>query len=213
MRALIAPVRAWARLYTARLDTAEREARRAEIECDLWEQARSAMNEGRHPMVVVAEIWARCLAGIADDVLWRLERSAASRARRQGTEGRQEMTTIRSRRSLALPIGAIAVAIGVALVLITIDNIQYLEQSERIVPSATLASISGVLLVAALACIPVGFLAMRRRPVEGAALVVGGALTAGLMVYWLIVPVLLAVAISWYGIRRARRFAAAGDRG
>jgi hypothetical protein len=59
----IALVRAWTRIYTWGLDPRAREARRAEIESDLWESVQGGDQ--------VVEILARLALGIVDDLVWR----------------------------------------------------------------------------------------------------------------------------------------------
>ena len=113
-----------------------------------------------------------------------------------------------SRGALVLPVGAVAVAMVVGIAVLVIGNIQYDEQSDRLVPSELLGSIQIGLLAAGLVSLVAGFAIMRSRPAVGAVLAVGGSWVAGLMLYWLIVPLLIAVAISVYAVRRARRIAA-----
>jgi hypothetical protein len=69
LRPAIALVRLWTRVYTARMSPPLREARRAEIESDLWESqhdrvARSALHPTAHVLV-------RLALGIPDDLRWR----------------------------------------------------------------------------------------------------------------------------------------------
>ena len=69
MRFAIAVVRAWTRLYTWRLPAAVREARRAEIESDLWEFQRDSDNHRHFNPAVHTLI--RLLLGVPDDLHWR----------------------------------------------------------------------------------------------------------------------------------------------
>jgi uncharacterized membrane protein YhaH (DUF805 family) len=68
-------VRAWTRAYTAWLAPTIREARRAEIDSDLWEHAHAA-NEAADPRTVAGQILARCLLGIGGDLTWRVQMAA-----------------------------------------------------------------------------------------------------------------------------------------
>ena len=117
------------------------------------------------------------------------------------------MDTVTSRNKLFGLGVAVAAILVVALGVITIDNIQYFDGSDHIIATSTLNTVEIALLVAGLGAIALGFFVMGSRPAEGAALAVGGSLTAALMTYWLLIPVLLAVAISVYAVRRARRIA------
>jgi hypothetical protein len=64
-------VRFWTTLYTSGMPDALRDARRAEIESDLWES-----RHDRRPasdVSVAAQMLLRLLRGLPDDLLWRLE--------------------------------------------------------------------------------------------------------------------------------------------
>ncbi len=66
-------VRAWTRLYTWGLPVALSEARRDEIESDLWESLHGA----RFDEPVTLQIWARLLGGMVDDLAWRSEQATS----------------------------------------------------------------------------------------------------------------------------------------
>jgi TonB family protein len=67
----MAVVRAWTRLYSCGVPRAVRAARREEIESDLWESEHDP-DTGGHVRLAMC-VLARMLAGIPDDVAWRLE--------------------------------------------------------------------------------------------------------------------------------------------
>ncbi len=73
----LALTRAWTRLYTYRMPQEAREARRAEIDSDLWEWEQDLRATGRG--VDAAHAVARLLGGVADDLSWRLEQTSAPR--------------------------------------------------------------------------------------------------------------------------------------
>jgi hypothetical protein len=117
------------------------------------------------------------------------------------------MDTFASRNKL-LGLGvAVAAIVAFAIVLITIGIYQYFDGSDQIIAKSTLNTLGNALLVAGLGAIAIGFVVMGSRPAEGAALAVGGSLTAAIMTIWLFIPLLLAVAISIYAVRRAMRIA------
>lgn len=64
-------VRGWTRLYTWHIPTAQGEARRAEIESDLWESRQDLAS--RRPISLAHHMLLRLLLGIPDDLLWRME--------------------------------------------------------------------------------------------------------------------------------------------
>src|SRR5262245_34040720 len=69
-------VRAWTRLYTQGLPRAERTARRAEIDSDLWEFEHDP--ETRPGGLIAAQVLARLLIGIPDDLAWRMDVGATA---------------------------------------------------------------------------------------------------------------------------------------
>lgn len=207
----LGPVRWWVRLYTAGLEPSVRDRRRDEIDADLWDQVDGQAGNGRTAAAITMAVWLRWLSGVPDDVFWRREQPRAARAEPAATEGRRDMFGPGSRGALVLPVGALAIAIAIGIAVQVIGEIQHQEQSERLVPSELLTYFGIGLLVAGLASLVAGFAIMRSRPAVGAVLAVGGSWVAGLMVFWLIVPLLIAAAISVYAVRRARRIAAEGS--
>jgi hypothetical protein len=67
-------VLSWARTYTRGLPDGVREDRLACLRSDLWEQVRSAHDEGLKQDVVGLQIFFRFVRGIPADLLWRLEK-------------------------------------------------------------------------------------------------------------------------------------------
>jgi hypothetical protein len=61
-------VRVWTRCYTCCLEPSVRDARRAEIESDLWEQLHSETSRDH-----AIDILGRLLVGIPDDIRWTIE--------------------------------------------------------------------------------------------------------------------------------------------
>jgi putative ABC transport system permease protein len=78
--------RRWVRLCTAGLPAAIRERRRAEIDSEIWEQKREAVEAGLRPAVISARLLAGVFRGTLDDLKWRREERAA--ARRFGSDAR-----------------------------------------------------------------------------------------------------------------------------
>jgi hypothetical protein len=67
----VTAVRRWTRLYTWGLLPSDADARRAEIASDLWESQRE--RDAGRGVALALQIWARLLAGMPDDVSWRVE--------------------------------------------------------------------------------------------------------------------------------------------
>jgi hypothetical protein len=75
VRVAIALVRWWTAVYTWRLPAKVRNARRAEIDSDLWECRDAGPVSARLPIQIVC----RLLLGIPDDLGWRREHRRAPR--------------------------------------------------------------------------------------------------------------------------------------
>jgi hypothetical protein len=78
LRVVIAAVRGWTSLYTCGLPAGARDARRGEIESDLWESVNDRASDRR---TLPLDIGARLLFGIPDDPGWRGEQAAGSSLR------------------------------------------------------------------------------------------------------------------------------------
>ena len=74
---LIACVRHWTRIYTWRLPPAIRDARREQIDSDLWEGAHDVELTQRE---LVMQMVTRLARGIPDDLAWRLTQVVVSRS-------------------------------------------------------------------------------------------------------------------------------------
>jgi len=73
LAAALAAARAWTRIYTARMAPAIRDARRSEIESDLWELHEDARRRGASPTRIAVHTLLRLVLGVGDDLLWRAE--------------------------------------------------------------------------------------------------------------------------------------------
>jgi hypothetical protein len=71
-------VRNWTQLYTAGMDSQLRDARRREIESDLWELETDARRCGEGEVAIAIHVLSRLLLGVSDDLTWRAEQAAAS---------------------------------------------------------------------------------------------------------------------------------------
>jgi uncharacterized protein (TIGR03435 family) len=74
LRIAVGLVRTWTRIYTWRMPSGSGERRRAEIESDLWEFQRDAHDHAS----VALRIVLRFVAGLPDDVSWRIEQEVAA---------------------------------------------------------------------------------------------------------------------------------------
>jgi hypothetical protein len=78
LRAAIAVIRAWTRLYTCGLPSDVRNARRGEIDSDLWE----SVNDAGGDRGLAWQMIARLVIGIPDDLTWRTEQASERAAKR-----------------------------------------------------------------------------------------------------------------------------------
>lgn len=72
LRLASAIVRTWTRLYTWGMHQAARDARRGEIDSDLWESA----HDPERPSHTARHVLARLVLGVPDDLRWRIEEDA-----------------------------------------------------------------------------------------------------------------------------------------
>ena len=199
-------VRAWVRLYTAGLPLFIRDSRREEIDADLWEQLNeNKTSPGGNPSLTM-HVLLRWLMGLPDDLLWRL-----ANIRAKNIDQKEEfMVQTRNYMTLTVITGVVMTILLFGLLAWTVlENIEYYRQIEF----AYLPHWSYVLSVygpISLASIVGGFWFMRKAPMLGAILVAAGSTALAIMLYWLILPVLFAVGVSFYAFRRAYRIEAGG---
>ena len=61
-------IRLWTRIYTAGLPFDQSDARRAEVDSDLWESREEGSRSNRYSLAVAAEMLARLVIGLPDDL-------------------------------------------------------------------------------------------------------------------------------------------------
>ena len=126
-------VRAWTRLYTGGLPPGQRTARQAEIDSDLWELAHDprVLERGN----AATQIVTRLLAGIPDDLAWRLEIGAMGNAVPARALAAAGMIT-GPRRISALGLSATIHVIGIsAVVWLTSHGLLYWRNPNAVAPS------------------------------------------------------------------------------
>jgi hypothetical protein len=74
----IAIVRLWTRAYTLGMESEPRDARRAEIESDLWEYHEDARRRGASPEAIALHMLLRLVLGVRHDLFWRAEQARLS---------------------------------------------------------------------------------------------------------------------------------------
>ena len=190
----------WVRLYTSGLPPDIREARRAEIASDLWEQAAGAPGCGM--VTTAAEVLARMLLGIPADLSWRF---AAGRQRHAGDvpERRVNVNTSLAQRGFV----GIAALMAVLYVALGLSN-AFVNQEPSFV--SRFGEFWGGVLGSLIGFVPavmivIGLRAQRRSPLLGGILVLIGAAPLAVGMYWTVVGPVLAVLLVILWASRMRR--------
>jgi len=151
-------VRGWVGLYTRGLTPAERDARRTEIESDLWTHAQEAYELGHGPSSLEAEMLMRLVLGMWDDIAWR--RAHGASAPDTGKEFEMRALDLRHPTTVA--------GIAFAVLYLGLFGIFGLGMA-WFVPYAVVFGAAAIAML-------IGFLLIGREPGVGAVLAVGGAI-------------------------------------
>ena len=197
-------VRRWVALYTRGLAPAERDARRDEIESDLWAHADEAAAMGRTPSALDAEMLVRLVLGMPADISWR-------RAHRHST-GRPQPRLVLSEPASHHVLTAVGVGTAVfGIVFATVGLLQIQQNGYRDPsPDVAAASSLAVAMIVAIAIGLIGLLLVRRYPSVGRTMTLVGAgvcvLTALVLIPWMWAVILpIAVPVAVIGVVRARQ--------
>ena len=182
--------RSWVVLYTLRLPIEIRESRRSEIDSDLWEQKWLAARRGNPALGTAIEVLSRMLLGIFDDLIWRLEAGVSV------TKGQISVNDTWPMRigfiALMVPL-LLLVANGLGMML---GNGEFDNVQEQI--------LWGLSFLVAPLVTAVGLWLCRTRPKLGLGLVVGGALSTALLMFWMaFITVPLAILVIAFAIKRS----------
>ena len=194
-------VRRWVLLYTAGLPADVRDARREEIDADLWEHAREAALMARPTSTLRSQVALRLLLGIAADVAWRIGQIGARQQGETATERRGTMQAVRN--SSKVTRGAVLSTVVFAIFTTMLATTRILNG--WFADEGLADALRNSAFTASPALTAAGLLVTNRRPVLGGILVVVGAAGMVLALYW--APPLwpLGLAIAVLGIVRARR--------
>jgi len=186
--------RSWVMLYTLRLPLEIREARRSEIDSDLWEQQWLASRRGDPAVGTAIEVLVRMLLGVMSDITWRAQAGAWTRA-----DGSIKMTESPYMRGLV----TVGVVLAVILIVTGIGSIAdaFLDSD---VGSGMAAF--GAITVLAGAAVAGGLMISRRHPLLGIGLVTVGAITVAAAWYWmLVITIPIGIALVAIAFFRARQ--------
>ena len=189
--------RSWVALYTLGLPRELRDGRRAEIDCDLWEQRELAGYTGEPPLGTAAEIVARAVLGMLSDITWRAQAGLSARPDR--SLKMNEPAYMRGLVAAGVVVALLLVVSGIGAV------IDAIVQGDLASGQAAFGAIS----LLAGGAVGSGLLTSRRNPLLGIGLVAAGAITVAAAWYWMLVitiPVGIAmVAIAFFRARPALR--------
>jgi hypothetical protein len=158
-------VRRWTQLYTRGLEASLRDARRAEIDSDLWSQVHEANEAGHGPITLGAELLIRLVLGIPADIAWRLSHRGVTIPAAGKEVGMGEP---RSHHVLT------AIGVGLAVLYAAYFGM-WRVQVAWFLPFAV------VLIIGCLIAV-VGLLLVSRRPLLGGGLAATGTMVVGAMV-------------------------------
>jgi len=185
--------RSWAAVYTLGLSGDLRDARRGELDSDLWEQQQSASLRRDPDIGTAAEILLRTLLGMISDITWRAQAGLSTRAERS--------TNVTESWYMRGPL-AVGVVVAILTVLAGIG-----AAADALIDPDTAdgdAAFAAVFAVAGVAVL-FGLLTSRRNPVLGIGLVAAGVITASFMFYWAwMIGVPIAVGLVAIAFFRAR---------
>lgn len=212
MTLAIGLTRWWVRLYTKGLPPEMRDARRAEIESDLWEQGEDSTASGSKPDETALQVFVRLLLGTPADLSWRLEAGARSGAAKGTTILRRSKSmgaTMLQKGLLGLTVllAALYIAGGLGF------TVGYVSGSLDWEAEAWEVMLLGVVPFAAAAMVVGGLLIGKRSPWLGTSLVAIGAVAMAALYFWLFfILVPLTIVVIAFAVFRARRLARERDR-
>ena len=182
--------RSWVALYTLRLPLEIRESRRSEIDSDLWEQQWLAARRGDPALGTAIEVLSRMLLGIFDDLIWRLEAGVSV------TKGQISVNDTWPMRIGFVVLMAPLLFLVLNGVGIMLGNGEFDNAQEQV--------LWGLSFLVAPLVAAVGLWLCRTRPKLGLGLVVGGALSTALLMFWMaFITVPLAILVIAFAIKRS----------
>jgi hypothetical protein len=186
--------RSWVALYTLRLPLEAREARRSEIDSDLWEQQWLAARRGDPVFGTAIEVLARMLLGVISDITWRVQAGAPARADR----GIQMNEALYMR-------GMVAAGVILALILI-VFGFRFVADAFLNSEVASGQAAFGAITLFAGAAVAAGLLTSRRKPLLSIGLVAVGAITFAVAWYWmLVITIPVAIVLITIAYLRTKR--------
>lgn len=179
----------WARMYTLGLPPEARGARQDEIASDTWEQLSD--DDGASG----AGVLARVLLGMPADVMWRLTATHAPAGLRTASRAWGDVVLV----AVAIPAALFAVLIGMSIPFAGWDSLV-----SRLFWGGVFGATGVVLLV--------GLASWGRSPRRGAIITTLGAWLMLLAMFWMwFIWLPVALTVTWFSIRRARRLSASAS--
>lgn len=193
--------RTWVAMYTTGLPAELRDARRAEIDSDLWEQRHVAQFNDEPAGETAFQLLARLLLGVPSDLTWRAQAGLSA----------PEDRSLRMNESLRMR-GLVLAGLAVAAIPLIIGLMVVIGLNGEM--GGTERALFGPLQMAIGAVIFSGLFVSARRPLLGTGLVASGVLGIAVLWFWMpfiTIPVGLAlIAIAYFRGRPALRRAEPG---
>ena len=189
---IVGCARTWVGVYTLGLAAAVKEARRREIDSDVWEQQWLASRRGESVHGTAGEILTRTLFGIFDDIMWRLETGASP-----GTKG---ITTVND--TWPMRIGFIVVMLPLAFLIVNGVAIAFFGAGDF--DNSTEHFLWGLSFLACPLVAAAGLWLCRPLPKLGLAMAVLGAIGIVLLMFWMwMITAPIGLVIIVFAIKRS----------
>ena len=195
--------RRWVRAYTRPLPLPARDARRAEVESDLWEHHNDTLERGLTRPLVTLEIISRLVAGVPADLAWRHAHLRSTRgATRAARHERNLMTATTTTTRFGYPtwLAMLAALTGALAVLMGLSGV-----ISEIVDREGDSGAWGAFMVIAGAGLLLGLWLVRRAPLASVVLLVICGLGVGVLTFWMVVSGLVGLVIAVGAVLSAPR--------
>ncbi|HLB04487.1 MAG TPA: hypothetical protein VJK66_05655 [Gaiellaceae bacterium] len=189
--------RAWVRVYTRGLPAEERTARRAELDADLWEHAHDAGNESRRQVRIALEVVERLVAGMPADISWRREAKRGWRARVE--QGSRSMLSMTKKHGMIALTGALGLWYLFIAVTAPLSGDDWTGGTREMLTFGLVCGIAAILVFT-------GLVRLRKSKRWARTMLGIGAVMGAVFTFWIVVPVVAALAILiWLLVTRERR--------
>jgi hypothetical protein len=187
----ISTTRGWTGAYTRGLPQDVRAERREEIDCDLWEQRRLAELGRESALGTATHVLFRLILGMPEDLLWRIEVPSLLIERSSSVNDKWFMR-----------VGLVLVSLPILFLIVNGIGIAFFGAGDF--NNSTEHVLWGLAFLVCPVVTLVGLILCRTQPKLGLSLVVVGAVTSALMMFWMaFITVPAAIVVILFAIRRS----------